>query len=253
MSHRCRFHFTFLFLIALAVTPSLSTADRLKVGLSELDYPPFYFVDDGELKGAAVEIAEQVAQELGHELEYLRFPWARVQYFLRVGQVDMVILYFKTEERAQDAVYTNTPHIFESSYLAVPSHMDVTFDGNLASLKEYSFLSIRGYWHGKQYDQADYLNKFPVNDESELVKALASRRNFIGVGNKPALLVQARALGVDHKIRFLSPPIDRSPDYMAFSKANPEAQQLASDFSDALEAFMTTDAYRAILDQYSFD
>lgn len=233
--------------------PLIAPADRLRVGLGELDYPPFYFVENGELHGAAVEIAERVADTLGHELEYHRFPWARVQYFLRIGQIDMVILYFKTEKRARDVVYTDRPHLFESSYLAVPDHLDVEFDGNLRDLEEYSFLAVRGYWHGEQFDQADYLHKIPVNNETELLKALATRRDFIGVGNKPALLMYAEALGVAEEIRFLSPPIDRGPDYMAFSKAHPNAEALARAFSDALDAFMKTEEYRAILDKYSFD
>lgn len=233
--------------------PLISAADRLNVGLGELDYPPFYFVEDGELRGAAVEIAEHVADTLDHELEYHRFPWARVQYFLRIGQIDMVILYFKTEERAQDAVYTDAPHLFESSYLAVPEHLSVEFDGDLKELADFSFLAVRGYWHGEQFDQADYLHKIPVNNEEELLKSLATRRNFIGVGNKPALTLYAEELGVADKIRFLSPPIDRGPNYIAFSKANPDAEALAAEFSAALKDFMKTQEYRAILDKYNFD
>ena len=239
--------------VLILLFPLIAAADRLNVGLGELDYPPFYYVEDGELQGAAVDIAERVADNLGHDLEYHRFPWARVQYFLRIGQIDMVILYFKTEERAHDVVYTDAPHLFESSYLAVPEHLNVEFDGDLKDLSEFSFLAVRGYWHGEQFDQADYLNKIPVNNEEELLKSLATRRNFIGVGNKPALSLYAEALGVSDKIRFLSPPIDRGPDYMAFSKAHPDAEALADEFTAALKDFMATDDYRAILDNYNFD
>lgn len=235
------------------IQPAMVSAERLEVGIGELDYPPFYYMDEGRLTGAAVDITEDIAESLGHQLAYSRLPWARVQYFLKVGEIDMVMLYFKTPQREQDAVYVDQPHLLESSYLVVPKSMDVTFNGDLKALQQHRFLNVRGYSHGLEYDESDYLNKNAVTNETELLRQLVIQEDAVGVGNKSALTMYAERLGIHDKIRFMSPPIDQSPNYIAFSKARPDAEDLAKEFSQALKAYMQTPRYRQILDQYGID
>ena len=81
-------------------------AKELRVGLGELDYPPFYFEKDGNLHGAAIEIAQHIAQKLGHTLVFRRYPWKRVQLNLKTGDVDAAILYFKTPEREKTLLFS---------------------------------------------------------------------------------------------------------------------------------------------------
>lgn len=38
--------------VALLLAAVVSRADALRVGLGDLDYPPFYFTKQGELQGA---------------------------------------------------------------------------------------------------------------------------------------------------------------------------------------------------------
>ena len=93
-----------LILLAAGLPNERSQARELIVGVSETDYVPFYFEKEGRFMGAAAEIAQHLSKQLGHDLVFQRFPWKRVQYNLRIGRIDMVILYFKTEERARDVV-----------------------------------------------------------------------------------------------------------------------------------------------------
>lgn len=235
----------------LALFVSLpAQADNLVVGLSELDYPPYYYEEAGQLKGAAVELAETAAAQLGHTLSYQRLPWARVQYSLRSGRVDMSILYFHTAERAEDVVYTDQPYLEEASYLVAPRHLEVSYNGNLRALSDYHFVQVRGYSHGEEYDQADYLKKLTVNNEADLLKALATRRPFIGVGNRPTLEYHARRLELTERIRFLEPALSQNRNYLAFSRANPRAEQLADEFSAVLNEFVETEAFQRLREKY---
>ena len=227
-----------------------SWADRLVVGISELDYPPYYYEEAGQMKGAAVELAEQAAAQLGHSLSYHRLPWARVQYSLRTGRVDMSILYFYTEERARDVVYTDRPYLNEASYLVVPRHLDVDYNGDLDALSQYHFVQVRGYSHGEEYDNADHLTKMTVNDEAGLLQALATRRPFIGVGNRPTLQYHARRLDLTGRVRFLEPALSESRNYLAFSRANSRAEELAEAFSGVLNDFVETDEFQQLRERY---
>ena len=119
-------------LLTLLLSAS-ACADELTVGLVSYDYPPFYYQQDDQLTGAAIEIAEALAQQLGHTLEYQRMPFARVQRELASGGLDMVVLFFRTPEREQYAVYVDEPHLAEASYLLVKKEqqdLPTTFSGD---------------------------------------------------------------------------------------------------------------------------
>ncbi|WP_344797254.1 substrate-binding periplasmic protein [Litoribacillus peritrichatus] len=243
-------HFVAVFCLILC---SLVNAKELIVGVSETDYKPFYYEEAGEFKGAAAEIAHHVAKQLGHHLTFKRFPWKRVQYNLAIGRIDMVILYFKTEERAKDVWYVDIPHIYESSSLVVSNSSDIEFSGQLLELSKRSFGNVSGYWHGKNYSENTQLLKQEYSSTTALLEALHRGKVDIGVGNKPVMTALATSMGIVNEIKFLEPKIDYAPDYIAFSKVKSGSLPLANAFSRKLKAFMKTDAYRDILHQYGFE
>ncbi|MHC4872157.1 MAG: substrate-binding periplasmic protein [Planctomycetota bacterium] len=223
-----------IFLVLFVSVPVLN-AGELVVALSEVDYPPFYFSKNNKLQGSSLEIAESIAKNLGYRLVYKRYPWARVLENLKVGDVDMVVHFFNTAERAPYVIHTGVPHIFESSCLFVRKDSNITFSGNLRKLKFHSFYHVRGYSHGRLFDNAKYLKKEQATSEENLIKMLINKRFDIGVGDK---------------IKFLKPVIDNSPCYMAFSRAKLYAKGLAALFTEEIVAFKKTDKFKNILKKY---
>jgi len=242
---------TFLCVLFCFFSQQSLQAETLRVGLSSADYPPYYFEGLEGMEGAAIEIAEDLANQLGYNLEYHRYPWKRVQHNLKTGAVDMVLLYFKTDERAKDVIYTRTSHLIERSSLVIPIHLDIQFDGDLDALKQFEFYGVRGYFYGDQYEHAEYLSKHYVSDEIELVRWIATeRRNFIGVGNKPTLEFYANKLGLLDKIKFVEPVVDEGKNYFAFSKMLTDAENIAIRFSNEFDNYKKTGRYKEILNQY---
>ncbi len=242
--------------IAAAVflcSPSLVRAETLVVGLSENDYPPFYYVEEGQYRGAAYDIATALADQLGYELEFKRFPWARVQKLLSVGKIDMMILYIRSPEREEAAAFTTVPHIRERSALFEEKGRGTSFDGNVTSLKGMKLTNVRGYSHGAAYDGAQFLDKHEVSDEKTLIRLVTHGRRDLGVGNPPAIKFHAKRLGLADKVHFLEPMLDEAPNYFAFSRSRTDAEALAGKFSTAVEAFIKTPDYAGILKRYGFD
>ncbi|WP_259782160.1 substrate-binding periplasmic protein [Aestuariispira ectoiniformans] len=230
-----------------------SDARELVVGVSDTDYTPFYFEKDDAFHGAAAEIVQHLAKELGHSLSYKRFPWKRVQFNLATGQIDMVLVYFKTPARAKTALYVDIPHIYESSSLVVNTGSRISYDGDINTLADYSFGNVAGYWHGKDYSLNSDLQKLEFSTTKDLLATLVRGRIDIAVCNKPVMSAIAEEMGLSGQIRFLEPKIDYAPDYIAFSKAAPDAKALAASFSKALKAFVKTEEYKAILSKYRFE
>lgn len=246
------------FAAAIAMSTGLLTvgqshARELVVGVSETDYTPFYFEENGEFRGAAAEIAHHLAGQLGHRLTFKRFPWKRVQLYLAAGRIDMVLIYFKTPERAKNALYVEIPHIYESSSLVVLQDNAIGFEGDLENLSDFTFGNVTGYWHGKAYSRNNGLKKVELSSTKDLLATLIRGRIDIAVCNKPVMSGIAEDMGVSGQIRFLEPKIDYAPDYIAFSKATPGAKELVAAFSQALKKFVETEKYKAILSKYRFE
>lgn len=228
-------------------------ARELTVGISETDYTPFYFeTEDGTFQGAATAIVRHLATKLNHTLTFRRFPWRRVQHNLATGKIDMVMIYFKTKDRAEHATYVDIPHIYESSSLVVTKNTDLSFDGDINGLNGYLFGNVSGYWHGAGYSENDTLKKAEFSSTRALLATLIRSHVDIAVGNKPVMLALARKMKIADTLRFLEPKIDFAPDYIAFSKAIDDSRALADTFSDELRAFVQTDGYHDILKKYGF-
>ena len=242
----------FLICLIFVIASSPSQSKELRVGLATLDYPPFYFETDGRFQGAAVEIAQVLATSMDHKLVFFRVPWKRLQSYLKDGSIDMMILYFKTPERSKDVLYVEIPHIQESSDLFVLRGAKSPYKGSIDDVASFKFGNVKGYSHGKEYNDAKGLQKQEVNNEKLLLKILLNNRIDIGVGNKPVITHYAKMMGLQDKIRFLDPPIDIGSNYIAFSKARDDAQSLADKFSQELKAFVKTKKYQDILSHYHF-
>ncbi len=239
-----------------SVVASQSEAEvrrTLTVGISETDYYPFYYRNEGEITGAAAEIVTILATQLGYDIRYKRFPWRRVQYNLSLGKIDLVMLYFKTPDRAKDVFYVEQPHLYESSSLITLKGRGIQFSGNLDDLLPFKFGNVNGYWHGAGYSEHPTLLKRQFSTTTELLQVLNRKGIDIAVGNKPVLTQLAKEMGLEERFEFLEPKIDYAPDYIAFSKATQDAELLVKQFSNALDDFLLTPEYTNILKKYGFD
>lgn len=78
-------------------------------------YPPYLWPDApaaqaSTLQGAAAELAQWLAQELGVPIR-MRYvgPWARVQQEMRAGRLDLIVGAFYTQERTEYMDYVHPP------------------------------------------------------------------------------------------------------------------------------------------------
>lgn len=100
---------------ASAIATSASAQDTLDhiresgtvtVG-TEAAFPPFEFVEDGEIVGYGKDILDVVVEELGVELEQLDLPWQGILPGVLAGKFDFVATTVSiNEERAKRYAYT---------------------------------------------------------------------------------------------------------------------------------------------------
>ncbi len=249
---------TVLIIVTMLAAPGTRGADlredipdELTAALAEVDYPPFYFVEQGQLTGISIDVLEHVAGNLGIRIRYTRLSWPRVLQSLEFGRVDMITTFFQTPARARYVVYTGESHASESNHFFTRKGSEVTFNGDLQTLSGYLIGTIRGYSYGDAFDDAGFLTTDAVLDERTLVRMVAGDRFKLAIGNPFAIRQEALNQGVADQLAFLDPAVDSSPIFMGFSRELKWADELAEHFTEAIRAFKDTARYQQLLERYA--
>lgn len=93
-----------ILLLALASPAWSETTKVLKVVTTE--YPPFEYVENGELKGTDVATVRSVLEMMGYAPRFRVLPWARAELMVRHGTADLLFSLTKSEARQQHYLFT---------------------------------------------------------------------------------------------------------------------------------------------------
>ncbi|MCP3953651.1 MAG: transporter substrate-binding domain-containing protein [Desulfobacterales bacterium] len=238
-------------LLGVCYTPAHLQAGELVVGTST-GYPPYYFVENGEMKGVCVAVVNRAAQLLGKQVVYKQYPWKRMLKYGKTGEVDAVMPLFKTPAREQFLVFPDMEIALEENSFFTRKGSGINFTGALRDLVGHPIGIVVDYSYGSAFDTADYLKKIVTENDSNLMQMFKFKRFPIGLGNRQVVRYFARKTGGIDDLVFLEPPITKAPLYIAFSKAKGH-EKLTADFSKALRKFKNTRAYQNILKSYGVD
>lgn len=93
--------------ISVLVSMSVVASENpvLKVATSE--YPPYEYVENGELVGEDTEIIRAVISEMGYQPEFHVLPWTRAEANVREGDMALVYSLTYSEQRAGHYYFTD--------------------------------------------------------------------------------------------------------------------------------------------------
>jgi polar amino acid transport system substrate-binding protein len=239
-------------LIALIASGKLAHADHFS--LATLEFPPYEFQEDGKARGIAVDVVTEAMRRLGHTVEVRVYPWARALDAARSGDVDGLFTAYKTPDREAFLDYSGETLVPQIVSLFVVEGSPIRFDGSLSKLAGSSFGIVNQLSYGKVFDQAmqdGTLKKLEkTNDTALSAKMLVAGRFDILVSNKYVALYNFKKLGIQGKIRELTPVVEDVPSYIAFTKTR-DLNNVRRDFDGALKAMRADGAYDRIVKIYS--
>ncbi|WP_440905455.1 substrate-binding periplasmic protein [Catenovulum sp. SX2] len=240
----------FIFWVSFAFTSEVKT---LRVGAPQ-DFAPFYYMgDDGEFKGVSYEIFSLIAQKMDYQIELTRYANMRLLLAeIETGQQDIVMNLTATDERKKIALFTQTPHIYETQDLIVRADSSVPYTGRLLQLVPYKIGVIYGWTYGEQFDSAKYLKKLFVSDSQEQLRGLFAGRYDIAINNQHFFRQLSDKLALNNAFKVLKPSIYKLPVTMAVSKKYPNAQKLIQELELQVQAVIKTEAYQQILLRHGF-
>lgn len=118
-----------------------ASSDSLTVG-TNAEFPPFSYIEKGEIVGFDIDIAKEVAQRLGKTIQFKDMPFDALIPEVTLGDVDFVAAGMSyTEERAKRVSFTKT-YLTEDPLVILTTKEEV---GNLEDLKGKNVVVVEGF------------------------------------------------------------------------------------------------------------
>lgn len=245
MSGNIKFILSFCFLLNSLVYSQSS------IDITIVDYPPYEFVEDNEIKGIAVDIIREVFDRMNQPITLRVIPWARALKELETGEIDGAIEVFYTEEREAYMDFCREVLLDEFISLFVLKESKIKFNGDLRSLGQYTFGVKKGFSYGSIFDsavEAGVIENLIVQtyDGDRLFHLLSEGRVDILIGDKYALPYQYTKTNIKKEIKRLVPDVQAAPTYMVFSKKR-ELIHIRDKFDVIIRDMKSDGSYNRIL------
>lgn len=226
VTHRC-----LITLLLLLITP-LIQAETIK-SVSE-DYPPYEYVEDGEIKGFTVDLLNLLYERTGHTGTTHILPWARAYKIAQNEANVLVHRMTRSEKREQLFKWIGKVSDKKVSLYKLKSRTDLQLN-SLKDAKRYQIGTIIDQSSTKfLYNQGfeESVNTFSVPTLEININKLFNQRIDLVLAMEPILQYRTRAMG--YSFRDLEEAIvvdDTSEFHMAFSQQT--SDELVAQFRTA--------------------
>jgi polar amino acid transport system substrate-binding protein len=190
--------------------------------LVTLQYPPYEFLDKGEVKGVAVEIVQEVFKRMKVPIKITLYPWDQSLAMIQKGEADAIFTIFKTPEREAFVDFSHEVLMPQVVSLFVTKDSHIVFDGDLNKLSRFTFGVVRTVSYGSLFDDAVKSGVIRGIETSETgeenMKKLLQGHCDILVSNRYGALHIVKKMNNMDQVKELTPAIQSVPSYIAFSK-----------------------------------
>ncbi|MBN1968322.1 MAG: transporter substrate-binding domain-containing protein [Candidatus Delongbacteria bacterium] len=215
------------------------------------DWEPYYGpnLKDG---GYISEITREAFKRAGYEVEITFYPWKRALEYVKMGNADVLMGMYFTEERTQFLEYSDPIDKTQVAFYTLRDR-SINYE-KLYDLKNYKIGVIRGYSNTKEFDEATFLIKDESTDIKQNINKLLNKRTDMIIGSKKVILHQLQSYQGKERdsIKIIDPPLEIKNLYIGITKKNPDAIKIRDDFNKGLKLMMDDGTYDKILEKYGF-
>ncbi len=121
----------------------------------QLNYPQVGRVNPPteKIHGTAMQFFDQVAAQMGVEVEYIYYPLAHVLFMLESNRIDAVLMLAKNEKRSKEFVYPSTPMFTTIPAIAVLSNSELKTIDQVVKADSLTIGVWRGGYHSPTLDK----------------------------------------------------------------------------------------------------
>lgn len=216
------------------------TAKKLTMA-TNAEFPPFEYIENGEIVGADVDIANAIAEKLGRELEITNIDFDAALTGAATGKYDVAVAGITAnDERKQNMNFSN-------DYYTASQAIIVLADSAIAGAAdlEGKTISCQEGTTGEQYllDNNYAIQSFKTG--AEAVTALTSgKADAVVIDNAVALALSAKQEG---KTKVLDEALTQEAYAIALKKGNDE---LTAEINKALDELKADGTLASIFEKY---
>ncbi|GLZ85125.1 ABC transporter substrate-binding protein [Metapseudomonas resinovorans] len=217
----------------LGLVPFANGRELLAVGT---EFPGLYVLDaKGVPSGLGIDVMRAIAKDLGDQVRFESYPWARAQKLVEEGRADVLIGPYRTAARELRFQFAEPGFYRDSVVFYARSDSPVTWDGTLTSLKGKRIAIIHGWIYGERFEAMRGQLDQHVTPSVELAfRLLMAGRVDLVASNERDSRPRIDELGIDAQVRKLTPVIDTQVGYFALPRGDSH-RQLRDDIGRVLK------------------
>lgn len=193
---------------------------------------------DGRFTGLAPALLRELAGELGAELHFELYPWARAQRMVELGQADILVGPYRTAEREARFAFAEAPFYQDRIVFFAHRERAVAWHGDYAALQGRRLAVVRGWTYGRRFEaERGHLQPVTVESVHNGLRMLAAGRIDLLASNARNTQPQLLELGLQEQIVELAPLIDVQRGYFAFPR-DAAHEQLRRSIDRAFATFV---------------
>lgn len=237
--------------MAAAILLMSSSAQSSEFWVAMLkDFPPHQYVEDGEIKGADVDIIREIGKRMNLDIKFVALPWKRVLLSAKKGSVSAVLAVLQNRDRAKFIRYPTVPIHMNRNSIVIRKGDPI----HISSLDDLHGLKIGvtlGYSYGQEFDRIPGLIKTEVNGQKQLVRMLEIERIDAAIVIEAPFYYNAKQLGFQDRFE-TAYVFSETPAYTGLSikGTDPNTDQIADDYARILRELIENGFVEETLRKY---
>ena len=236
----------FLFILILLGTFA-ARADPIRFALT--NWPPFSISDGDRAEGIDLDVARELLERIGLELEIRKCPFKRCLSEMEIGELDLQSGIARNEERARYMQYLEVPY----HRVSVVFHVRRGEADRIRSYDDLTGLIIGTVSKSHYFDPFNKdksLTKIEVSEEKTLLPMLDAGRIDTYVGTDPNASYDVLTRGYKDRLEpALFRPDVEVPVFFAISRRSPLMERIRN-LNKAMKQMTSDGTIASILSQY---
>ena len=238
----------------LTLMPMLSLSEELPV--VTYDFPPYNYLENGELVGASTEVIQYLFKEMGYTTSITSLPFKRAQTFIDEGEAAVIFTYTHSPKRRKTA-YLSNPISYINGVFFKRKKDNITWQ-EYKDLADLRVGASGGYYYPEPFIKAikdnDIDASFVYRKDPDLINL-----RMLNLGRTDVFICELNVCGFlmnkyapeFNEIDYINKPTGSIRSFhVGFSKKWPGSEKLRNAFNFHLDKMLATRQLQDIFNKY---
>ena len=236
------------------VTENKNSKETKTIVIGAIDYPPFEYVENGELKGPGIEIAKEAFDRMGYDYTLDLYPWSKLLNDTRNGNIDVMLDVYYNDDRAKHLIYSKKPYGIYPQIFIAKKNRNISYN-TLDDLSNMTIGLERDYYYGdlfqEKLEEGILEVEYVGNIENNLKKLLNERIDLVAESYYSAkIYIEKNDLG--NELEIIDNSFDQLISYVCFSKKN-GLEDLKVEYDKTIAQMREDGRFEKILKKYDME